>query len=114
MHAAGGEGFRIGRQAEPAGGLQHPKVAREQDVGIAKGAQAEALLRNDLEAVTSGRHPEIAAIKARLLAAGAIGALMSGSGPTVFGVFAAQAEAERAAVLLADGTGWWAAAVTPV
>lgn len=72
------------------------------------------LLHNDLEAVTSARHPEIAGIKARLLAAGALGALMSGSGPTVFGLFAGQAEAESAAAQLADGTGWWAAAVTPV
>ena len=42
---------------------------------------------NDLEGVTMGRHPEIAEIKKKLLAAGAVSALMSGSGPTVFGVF---------------------------
>jgi 4-diphosphocytidyl-2-C-methyl-D-erythritol kinase len=42
---------------------------------------------NDLEQVTIGRYPEIAEIKKKLLAAGAASALMSGSGPTVFGVF---------------------------
>jgi len=72
------------------------------------------LLRNDLEAVTSARHPEIADIKDRLIKAGALGALMSGSGPTVFGVFAGQAAAEDAAVQLALGSSWWTAAVSPV
>jgi 4-diphosphocytidyl-2-C-methyl-D-erythritol kinase len=42
---------------------------------------------NDLEQATIGRFPEIAEIKKKLLAAGAAGALMSGSGPTVFGLF---------------------------
>ena len=72
------------------------------------------MLRNDLEAVTSARHPEIAEIKGCLLRAGALGALMSGSGPTVFGVFAGRVAAEDAAARLARGTGWWTAAVSPV
>ena len=73
-----------------------------------------AMLRNDLEAVTSARHAEIAAIKLRLQQAGALGALMSGSGPTVFGVFAGREAAEQAAAGLALDTGWWTAAVSPV
>lgn len=73
-----------------------------------------ALLHNDLEAVTSARHPEIDMIKGRLVEAGAFGTLMSGSGPTVFGVFAEQAVAEDVAAQLAFGTGWWTAAVSPV
>lgn len=44
-------------------------------------------LHNDLETVTLGAHPEIAEIKSLLIDLGAAGALMSGSGPTVFGVF---------------------------
>lgn len=44
-------------------------------------------LCNDLETVTAARHPEIEAAKAALVEAGAEGALMSGSGPTVFGLF---------------------------
>jgi 4-diphosphocytidyl-2-C-methyl-D-erythritol kinase len=45
------------------------------------------LLYNDLEEVTVNRYPELAELKSRLLNYKAIGALMSGSGPTVFGVF---------------------------
>ena len=44
-------------------------------------------LSNDLERVTLARYPEIASIKDNLLEAGAEIALMSGSGPTVFGLF---------------------------
>jgi len=44
-------------------------------------------LANDLEKVTIGLHPVLNRIKALLLESGAEGALMSGSGPTVFGIF---------------------------
>ncbi len=44
-------------------------------------------MHNDLEQVTCVKHPEIEQIKGALLAAGASQVLMSGSGPTVFGVF---------------------------
>ncbi len=44
-------------------------------------------LFNDLERVTVARHPVIGTIKGQLLTDGAIAALMSGSGPTVFGIF---------------------------
>lgn len=53
-------------------------------------------LQNDLEAVTAGRYPEISAIKGALVEAGALGSLMSGSGPTVFGVFSETGKAEEA------------------
>jgi 4-diphosphocytidyl-2-C-methyl-D-erythritol kinase len=43
-------------------------------------------LYNGLEATVVPAHPEIEQMKAALLAAGALGALMSGSGPTVFGI----------------------------
>ncbi len=51
---------------------------------------------NDLEKVTIGRHPPIARLKRRLDEEGAIGSLMSGSGSSVFGVFADKADAIRA------------------
>ncbi len=44
-------------------------------------------LVNDLEAVTVGRHPVIQEIKQVLCSKQAQGVLMSGSGPTVFGLF---------------------------
>ncbi len=43
-------------------------------------------LYNALEPVTFAMHPEVLVIKEKLLEAGALGALMSGSGPTVFGL----------------------------
>ncbi len=70
-----------------------------------------AILTNDLESVTVKRHPIIAEIKEQLLRAGACGALMSGSGPTVFGVFESEAAARRAATDLARNAGWFTAAV---
>jgi 4-diphosphocytidyl-2-C-methyl-D-erythritol kinase len=70
-----------------------------------------AILSNDLETVTLQRFPVIAEIKERLLDAGAEGALMSGSGPTVFGVFANEAAARRAIGEVTQGNGWFATAV---
>ena len=52
-------------------------------------------LDNDLEAVTVGRYPEIGQLKNELLTRGAVASLMSGSGPTVFGLFADRRVAER-------------------
>ena len=44
-------------------------------------------LANDLEAITAGKLSVIGTIKDEMLAGGAAGALMSGSGSTVFGLF---------------------------
>lgn len=44
-------------------------------------------LHNDLEQVTAAYYPVLGQIKDSLMKAGAAGALMSGSGPTVFGMF---------------------------
>lgn len=53
-------------------------------------------LENDLESVTSANFPILDRIKRTLLDAGAEGALMTGSGPTVFGVFGSRKQAEQA------------------
>jgi 4-diphosphocytidyl-2-C-methyl-D-erythritol kinase len=71
-------------------------------------------LHNDLEQVTLTHYPVIGEIKKRLMTLGAQGALMSGSGPTVFGVFADQAAAEAAGAALADEPGWRVFVVQPV
>ena len=52
-------------------------------------------LHNDLESVSLETHSELADLKKMLLRHGALGALMSGSGPTVFGIFRNGKEAER-------------------
>ena len=57
-------------------------------------------LVNDLEPVTTTALPVIKTIKRLLLSYGASGALMSGSGPTVFGLFSEVAGAEKACDLL--------------
>ena len=62
-------------------------------------------LHNDLETVTATTHPVINRIKEVLLARGAIGACMSGSGPTVFGIFETE-EACREAKKNISGEGW--------
>lgn len=53
-------------------------------------------LGNVLESVTEPAYPVIAEIKACMKACGCMGTLMSGSGPTVFGVFGTKEEAEHA------------------
>ena len=45
-------------------------------------------LHNDLEPITASIHPEIEKMKSALIEIGATAALMSGSGPTTFGLFA--------------------------
>ncbi|MEJ2519651.1 MAG: 4-(cytidine 5'-diphospho)-2-C-methyl-D-erythritol kinase [Desulfuromonadales bacterium] len=72
------------------------------------------LLHNDLEAVTCQKYPVITTIKEQLVASGARGALMSGSGSTVFGLFDDRNSAAGAAGQLAENTGWWVRVVTPV
>jgi len=53
-------------------------------------------LCNDLEPVAVKQCPAIADIKIRLLRLGAAGAMMSGSGPTIFGLFYKKVTARRA------------------
>lgn len=53
-------------------------------------------MANILETVTIPAHPDIALIKQTMMENGALGALMSGSGPTVFGIYEDQKEAMRA------------------
>lgn len=57
-------------------------------------------LRNDLEAAVFPRHPQLARLKAELGRLGALAAGMTGSGSSVFGLFAAEAAAQDAATRL--------------
>jgi 4-diphosphocytidyl-2-C-methyl-D-erythritol kinase len=67
---------------------------------IASGAIRPAMLLNDLAAAAMARYPEIAQLRSALLAAGAEGASMSGSGGAVFGIFpSAKAAAQAAAAM---------------
>lgn len=53
-------------------------------------------MENVLESVTVKRYPELKDIMDRLIEYGALGSRMSGSGPTVFGIFSDPASAEAA------------------
>ena len=53
-------------------------------------------MANVLETVTVPEHPVIDEIKKQMMASGAVNALMSGSGPTVFGIFDDEEKAKKA------------------
>jgi 4-diphosphocytidyl-2-C-methyl-D-erythritol kinase len=63
-------------------------------------------LCNDLEAVTASKYPVINTVKKALLSHGALGALMSGSGPTIFGLFSDLNGASQANHALCHIYGW--------
>lgn len=71
-------------------------------VGALDSAGFPVLLANDLERVTLKKFPELGQIKAEMLARGARGALMSGSGPTVFGIYQDRQRAEEAVVVFRE------------
>ncbi len=70
-----------------------------------------ACLVNDLEPITTRLVPELTEIRMRLQAAHADAVLMSGSGPTMFGVFRTIAARDTAHAAL-QGTGWWCCATS--
>lgn len=70
-----------GWHAEPSGTERMVEALRTRNAGT-----VGAALTNNLERVVEPVLPVIGRMKAALLAAGALGAIMSGSGPTVFGM----------------------------
>jgi len=83
------------------GNFQLKKLTRDEAeyIKIVLGSHAvniSQFLENDLETVTSATFPIVDTIKKALIEAGAEGALMTGSGPSVFGVFRSLKEAESA------------------
>ena len=67
------------------------KDIRAQDLGAIAGDMG-----NVLESVTIPNYPVIAQIKEQMMDSGAINAMMSGSGPTVFGLFEEEETAQAA------------------
>ncbi|PIR19928.1 MAG: 4-(cytidine 5'-diphospho)-2-C-methyl-D-erythritol kinase [Deltaproteobacteria bacterium CG11_big_fil_rev_8_21_14_0_20_47_16] len=59
--------------------------------------EVAATLENDLQGVAEELHPIIRSIREDLIQLGAVASQMSGSGPTVFGIFSSDADAKRAA-----------------
>ncbi len=72
-------------------------------------------LFNDLESAVLDDYPVIKEMKEALLTRGATGAIMSGSGPTVFGLFADMYTAQEALVDLQEKHhGWWSRKTTTI
>ena len=63
-------------------------------------------LCNDLETATASTYPQIVSVKEQLMHHGALGALMSGSGPTVFGIFSDLKKAKIARDALSHNDDW--------
>ncbi len=83
--------------------LDSKEITEHPDIdGIIKGLELGNLkmiagsMGNVLEKVTVPMHPEIEKIKQEMKEVGALGAMMSGSGPTVFGLFESRAAARAA------------------
>lgn len=76
----------------------HPDIDQLQKDIVAKDLDAIAgHMGNVLETVTIPEYPIIADIKEQMMHSGAVNAMMSGSGPTVFGLFRDKETAEKAA-----------------
>ncbi len=73
------------------------EAIRQQDFGKMAG-----LMGNVLETVTIPAYPVIQEIKDLMMKQGAVNAMMSGSGPTVFGLFTNQRQAEAACESMKD------------
>lgn len=69
-------------------------------------AELLEILHNDFEAVVFPKFPEVAAAKSALQKAGSPGALMSGSGSAVFGLFETKEERDRAFKKLVVSPSW--------
>lgn len=83
--------------------LDAEEITNHPDIdGIMEGLKANDLrqvagcMGNVLEGVTIPMYPVIEQIRQEMLQCGAIGAMMSGSGPTVFGLFENRAQARNA------------------
>lgn len=75
----------------------HPNIdALIRDIKKKDLCAVTADMGNVLETVTIPNYPVIAEIKKQMIHSGALGAMMSGSGPTVFGLFENERQARKA------------------
>lgn len=74
-----------------------------QDIETKNLADMAAHMGNVLESVTIPNYPVIAQIKEQMIKDGALNAMMSGSGPTVFGIFDDKEKAEVAYKRMREG-----------
>jgi 4-diphosphocytidyl-2-C-methyl-D-erythritol kinase len=72
------------------------------DIGHPDGVESARSVRNDFQEMALAAHPELREIRRALVQGGAVAAALSGSGPTLFGLFPS-GEAVRS---LRDGRDW--------
>ena len=89
----------LGPEAHPDIDGIRDAITRQDFYGVAD------RLGNILESVTIPAHPVIQDIKEKMMSLGAVNALMSGSGPTVFGLFDDPAKAQTAYEEMRYGSG---------
>jgi 4-diphosphocytidyl-2-C-methyl-D-erythritol kinase len=76
--------------------LTKPRVNTSIASSLTGSENLAEMLTNDLESVSLGKYRKIGVLKKRLLRAGALSSLMSGSGSSVFGVFESKQKASHA------------------
>jgi 4-diphosphocytidyl-2-C-methyl-D-erythritol kinase len=81
--------------------LQENKIVSFQSQAWEWGSRSPAV--NDFEPVVFQRHAQLARLKKRLERAGAVSAMMTGSGSAVFGLYRTAEEASRAMASLREG-----------
>ena len=78
-------------------------IAAHQESAHHDAASIGQALHNDLEKVVLNHHPQVGLLREKLVAQSTLGAMMSGSGPTVFALAATREEAQQiAASIQAD------------
>ena len=83
--------------------VEHPNMNRlVEEIGRGEIKEIAKHMGNVLELVTIPMVPEITLIKEQMMKEGAMVSMMSGSGPTVFGLFEKQEDAQRAIASLSQ------------
>lgn len=90
-------------QALPTG---PSSVAITLALGAGDAPEVAVLLHNDLEAAATALEPRLADCKEAIRAAGALGAAMTGSGPTMFGIAGGEDHAGEVAARIAGDFQW--------
>jgi 4-diphosphocytidyl-2-C-methyl-D-erythritol kinase len=90
------------RQARPAAALPETDLKTLVTEGMENPSRLREEVQNDFEPVVFSAHPEIRHIKETLYKEGAVFALVSGSGSSLFGMFTESRKAEEASTRLAS------------
>jgi 4-diphosphocytidyl-2-C-methyl-D-erythritol kinase len=96
IHVSTPEAYRALAAPELTSGPQENIISSFQSFVWRQTNAAPASGENDFESVVIAQHPQLRALKRRLLTLGARSAMLSGSGSALFGLFDSRREAERA------------------